>query len=112
MGDGEVEKRMEFIIQQQAQFASDIQTLREGQSHLTDALMTVVGIVGKLAEGQERTDARLAELAGAQARTDARLAELAQAQARTDDRLNVLIDVVEKFVSRNGHGKSESNDGP
>lgn len=112
MSDGEVEKRIEFIIQQQAQFASDIQILREGQSHLTDALITVVGIVGKLAETQERSDARLAELAEAQQRTDASLAELAEAQGRTDNRLNVLIDVVEKFVSRNGHGRSESNEGP
>lgn len=108
MSEGEVEKRIEFIIQQQAQFASDIQILREGQSHLTDALMTVVGIVGKLAETQERSDARLAELA---AHADEKFAELAEAQARTDDRLNVLIDVVEKFVSRNGHSNSEPNEG-
>ena len=109
MGDGEVEKRMEFIIQQQAQFVSDIQILRERQSHLTDALVTVVGVVGQLAEAQRRTDARLAELA---AHVDEKFAELAEAQARTDDRLNVLIDAVERFVSRNGHGKSESNDQP
>ena len=112
MSDGEVEKRIEFIIQQQAQFASDIQILREKQSHLTDALVTVVGVVGQLAEAQQRTDARFAELAESQQRTDAKLAQLAEAQARTDDRLNVLIDAVERFVSRNGHGKPESNDGP
>ena len=109
MGDGEVEKRIEFIIEQQAQFASDIQILRERQSHLTDALVTVVGVVGQLAEAQQRTDARLAELA---AHVDEKFAELAEAQARTDDRLNGLIDAVERFVSRNGHDKSESNDGP
>jgi hypothetical protein len=109
VGDGEVEKRIEFIIEQQAQFASDIQILRERQSHLTDALVTVVGIVGQLAEAQQRTDARLGELA---AHADEKFAQLAEAQARTDDRLNVLIDAVEKFVSRNGHGNSEPAEGP
>jgi hypothetical protein len=109
VSDGEVEKRIEFIIEQQAQFASGIQILGEKQSHLTDALVKAVGIVGQFAEAHQRTDARLAELA---AHADEKFAELAEAQARTDNRLNVLIDVVEKFVSRNGDGKSESNGGP
>jgi chromosome segregation ATPase len=119
MTDKEIEKRIEFIIEQQAQFATDIQVLREIQTadrelqqtdakllkekhnNLTEALTTVVGIVGRLAAAQELTDGRLAELAEAQVRTNERVSEIAE-------RLNVFIDVVEKYISSNGSAKNSS----
>ncbi|HYN24090.1 MAG TPA: hypothetical protein VES69_03495 [Pyrinomonadaceae bacterium] len=104
MTEEEISKKIEFIIEQQAQFASDIQALREVQAAdsalmkesyhtLTGAVTTIVGLVGKLAQAQERTDAKVAELT--------------EAQARTDERLNVFIDVVERYISRNGKEGSE-----
>lgn len=111
MTEEEISKKIEFIIEQQAQFASDIQALREVQAAdsalmkesfltlresyhtLTGAVTTIVSLVGKLAEAQERTDAKVAELA--------------EAQARTDERLNVFIDVVERYISRNGKEGSQ-----
>ena len=111
MTDGKIEKRIAFIIDQQAQFASDIQALREVQATdsalmkesyqtLTGAVTVIVSLVGKLAEGQERTDARVAEVAQALVRTDATVAEFA-------DRVNVFIDVVERYISSNGNGGPE-----
>ena len=107
MTNGEMEKKIEFIIEQQAQFTADIQILREVQAIqaadsrlLKDAVMTVVGLVGKLAEAQERTeaklDARFTELAEAQTRTDAKVAEVAES-------LNIFINVVERHISGNGN---------
>ena|SRR5438132_12331534 len=103
MNDKQFERRMEFIVEQQAQFAADIQQLKETQEteaklwrekydNLTDALTTVVGIVGRLAEAQERTDEQLSELTNK--------------QAETDDRLNIFITVVERFIGRNGHRRT------
>src|SRR5438132_1287269 len=103
MNDEQFERRMEFIVEQQAQFAVDIQQLKETQEaeaklwrekygDLKDALTTIVGMVGKLAEAQERTDEQLSELTSK--------------QAETDDRLNVLISVVERYFSRNGRKPS------
>ena len=100
MTDEELNKKIEFIIEQQAQFSADIQVMREvheadtkllkEQLHgLSDAVITVVGLVGKLTEAQQRTDAKVAELV--------------EAQARTDERLNVFINVVEKYISGNGN---------
>jgi hypothetical protein len=97
----EIGKKIEFIIEQQAQFAADIQALRgvqaadsalmkESYHTLTGAVTTIVSLVGKLTEAQERTDANVAELTAA--------------QIRTDERLNVFIDVVERYISRNGKG--------
>jgi hypothetical protein len=99
MTEEEIGKKIEFIIEQQAQFAVDIQALREVQAvdsafmresyqTLTGAVTTIISLVGKLAEAQERTEAKVAELA--------------EAQTRTDERLNVFIDVVERYISRNG----------
>lgn len=99
MNNEQFERRMEFIVEHQAQFAGDIQRLKETQeaeaklwrekhNDLTDAMTTVVGMVGKLAEAQQRTDEHLSELT--------------TKQAETDDRLNVFITVVERFISRNG----------
>ena len=99
MSDEEMNKKMEFIVEQQAQFAADIQVAREIQAqdakllrNLSDAVMMVVGLVGSLTE--------------AQGRTDDRLNMLAQAQTRTEERLNVFLDVVERYIS--GTGGSES----
>src|SRR5882762_11247326 len=100
MNNGEIDKKIEFIIEQQAQFSADIQVMREVHEadtkllkeetkvlkeqnrNLSEAVMTVVGLVGRLAQAQERTDTKLTELA--------------EAQARTEERLNIFINVVER----------------
>ena len=112
MTNEQIEQRIEFIIEQQAQFSSDIQVLREIQAsdskmlkeqyrHLSDAVVAVVGLVGKIAEAQERTDVRVSELA-------VKVSELADAQARSEERLNVFINVVERYINKNGHRGSEA----
>src|SRR5260370_5772216 len=94
----EIEKKIEFIVEQQAQFAVDIQILRETQAEdarlVKDSLMATITLIGKLVEAQDRTDKRVAEIAEGVARTDANVSELAE-------RLNIFINVVEKYISRN-----------
>lgn len=112
MNDEQLEQRIEFIIEQQAQFASDIQVVREVQAtdakllkeqhrNLSDAVVALMGMVGRVAEAQERGDRRASELAE-------RVSELADAQARTEEHLNIFINVVEKYISRNGGNGSEA----
>jgi hypothetical protein len=99
MSNEEMDKKMEFIVEQQAQFAADIEVLREVQAagakllkaetkllkeeinvlkelyrNLSEAVTTVVGLVGTLA----------------------------QTQTRTEERLNAFINVVERYISGNG----------
>lgn len=107
MNNEQFERRMGFIIEQQAQFSADILELKEAQKteaqlwrdkydNLTDAITTVVGMIGKLTTAQERTDEQLSELTNK--------------QAETDDRLNALIGVVERSFSGNGQKpKSKSS---
>jgi hypothetical protein len=92
MSNEEMNRKMEFIVEQQAQFAADIELMRQIHSadakllkeetkllkeqyrNLSDTVTTVVGLVGSLA----------------------------QSQARTDERLNIFINVVERYISGNG----------
>jgi len=101
MTNEQFESRVQFIVEQQAQFSADIQQLKEVQAeittkhnHLTEALTMVVGVVGKLAQVQDRTDKQLSELTNK--------------QADTDDRLNALIGVVERYFNGNGAGPKKA----
>lgn len=118
MNDEEMNKKMEFIIEQQAQFAVNIRKLEERledlqmksearMSRLEGAVVGVVGLIDRMIKVQERTDENVAELAKqalalaeAQARTNQRLIE-------TDERLNTLITVVERFISEGRNGRPQ-----
>ncbi len=112
MTEDEMQRKMEFILEQQAQFAADMQQMQEKQKVLTDSILTVVGIVGKLTVAQEhtwaaleRTDAKLSER---DAKFSERMDRLAEAQANTDERLNALIGIVERYFSDGRDGKSQA----
>jgi hypothetical protein len=118
MSDEEFNRKMDFIVEQQAQFAADIQVMREVHDadvkllkeqdrRLSNAIATTAELVGELVAAHTRTDAQVSE---SNVRTDAKLAELAEAQLRTDDRLNVLINTVERYIS--GNGKKPSGNSP
>ena len=118
MTNGDLDKKIEFIIDQQAQFTADIEVMREVHAadtkllkeqyrNLSDAVTTVVGLVGKVAKAQEEAEGKVGEL---RSRTDQRFAELAEAQTRSDEklaevaeRLNIFINVVERYISGNGN---------
>ncbi|HEY6232897.1 MAG TPA: hypothetical protein VIW64_16660 [Pyrinomonadaceae bacterium] len=101
MSEEEMNKKMEFIVEQQANFAAQIEMMREVQAAdakllkeeskllkeetrelkerertLTDAVLTIVGLIRNLTEAQQRTE----------------------------ERLNVFINVVERYMSGNGGG--------
>ena len=99
---GEIESRMNFIIEQQAQFAADIQILKERQAETarqqevhSGMIRQLIDVSMSLARHGEETDRRFKE-------TDRLIRELRDAQAHTDRRLDALIDTVDKLVRRNG----------
>jgi hypothetical protein len=105
MSDAEMNKKMEFIVEQQAKFAAEIEIMREVQAadakRLGDGLIGVIDIVGQLAQSQMRTEGTVNSLAA-----DIKL--LTEAQSRTDERLNNLISVVERHISGNGGSHSHA----
>jgi hypothetical protein len=96
MSDEEMNKKMEFIVEQQAKFAADIEILREVQAadarRLGDGLLSMMDIVGHLTRTQIRTEETVNTLA--------------QAQAHNEERLTILINIVERHMGGNGGSTS------
>lgn len=88
MTDEERQRTIDFILEQQAQFAVNIEALRESQAR-TDA---AVGALTNQVQNIARQQAHINEV----------VAVMADAQQHTDERLNALIDVVQQ--GRNGKG--------
>jgi len=102
MSNEELERRMAFIIEQQAQFTSDIQQLREVQGQLQATQAQTENVVGRLAnatlEGFKDTIVKIDALVDAQIK-------LTEAQSQTDQTLRNLIAVVDRYFreGRNGN---------
>ena len=101
-----IEARMNFIIEQQAQFAADIQVLKEQQGQTQRMIGQLVDVTMSLARHAEETDRGLREtdrrIREVDERLGARMEQLAEAQAHTDRRLDALINTVDKLVRHNG----------
>jgi len=97
MTNDEVERAIEFVVKQQAQFATDLQKLTQAHSETEKTLSTVVGLLGQVAETQLQMAEAQTDIAKAQKRTDEALTE-------TNERLNALIVVVERYFSNGQHG--------
>ena len=113
MSNEEMNKKMEFIVEQQAKFAADIEIMREVQAQqdrrLSSAMFGLVEIVGGLTRAQIKTDEVMKRLAEAQAatekrfkETDERFKETDERFKETDERLRILMNVVERHISGNG----------
>jgi len=90
MNNEEFEKKMEFILEQQAQFASDISELKDVVARLANASLKRFDDVGE----------KIAALVDSQIR-------LTEAQSHTDENLRNLISVVDRYFSEGRKGKSE-----
>lgn len=128
MNNEEFDRKMAFIVEQQAQFASDIQLLQESQAQLqesqaqfqesqtrTDQVVAqtaaVVGEVGEVVTrlanvthaGFSEVNAKINALVDAQIRTEEHLIRTDKNVAGTDESLKTLIAVVERYLSgKNG----------
>jgi FtsZ-binding cell division protein ZapB len=81
MSSDNIERRIEFIIEQQAKFSTDIEQLKERQTVLTDALLSLTHVVERHAD---------------------QIAALTQQGKATDERLNVLVGLFERHTTE-GH---------
>jgi uncharacterized coiled-coil protein SlyX len=91
----DIDKTMQFILDTQARLEATasqhderLARLETSLARLETSVSTLTDLVGHLAQAE----IRLVE----------RMDRLAESQAHTDQRLNILIDVVDKLVHRNG----------
>ena len=100
MTEEEIRKTMEFIIEQQAQFAVNLQHLQEERAQDNSRLARLEESFQVLVQLAQTTDSRLDTIESTTAAVNANMAALAAAQAHTDERLSALIDIVRE--GRNG----------
>jgi prefoldin subunit 5 len=111
MTNEEIEKRMEFILEQQAQFAANMQKAEERLSKAEERTSKVEDLLGRLAvvttAGFKELSEKVSAVIDAQIKTEEtvsslakRMNELAESQEHTDQRLNTIIDIIRE--GRNG----------
>lgn len=80
MSNQEVDRKIAFIIEQQAQFTSNIRQLREAQSELQATQVQTDQVIARLAhvtlEGFKDVNAKINSLVDSQIRTDENLRNL------------------------------------
>jgi hypothetical protein len=98
----ETQRNIDFIVQQQAQFVTDIQKLREEQT----ATREIIERLGVLTLNRfEKVEAEASNLEGKmEALVDSHI-KLADAQKNTDERLNSFINTVERLINEGRNGK-------
>jgi phage-related minor tail protein len=89
MSNENVQKQLDFIVEQQAQFVLNFEKADERLTRLENI------VANAYVDMRDRYNA----LVDAQLKTEEKLGALADAQHRTEDRLNIFIEVVERHVS-------------
>ncbi len=108
MSPEEIERTVQFLLQQQAQFATDMAKWEARSAEMDarfsakadrveDGLVGLTAIVGQLAAAQLRTDERL----------DERFSELGDYIKTVESHLNAVIDAFEQHL-REDHGHRPS----
>lgn len=100
---------MAFVVEQQAQFASDIQQLRESQTQTDQTVARSSEIVARLAnvtlEGFKDVKTKINALLDSQIRTEANISRTNENLSRTDENLRNLITVVDRYFSEGRNGR-------
>jgi chromosome segregation ATPase len=94
MTNDETQRKMDFIVNQQAQFSADIHHLKELHAQAEKRIATIEDTMTRLAGATLTLTQRMVELSAAQAHMDSKMVYLAESQEHADQRLNALVDIV------------------
>lgn len=107
MTNEEIQKTMEFILEQQAQFAANIQRLQEERlsdgprlARLEESFQLLVHLAQTTDSRLDILDSNVAALQSNMAALESNMVALAAAQTHSEQRLSALIDIVRE--GRNG----------
>jgi methyl-accepting chemotaxis protein len=94
MTDEDRQCTIDFILEQQAQFAANMEVLREAQARTDKTVQGLATQVEQIAEQLQQNSRQLQQNSRQQQHINEVVAVIADAQQHTDERLNALIDVV------------------
>ena len=107
MSPEEIERTVQFLLHQQAQFAEDFEKFSAKTDRMTEGIVGLSVIVGHLHTAQQRTDEQFKRTDEQFRRTDTRLNELGEYIKTVESHLNVLIEMFERHL-RDDHGHRPS----
>jgi ABC-type transporter Mla subunit MlaD len=121
MSPEEIERTVQFLLQQQAQAAANFEKLSAKTDRIADGLIGLTGFVGRgfealerLGEAQQRTDQQLKEMSESLEETDRRLrdtdARLSAHIEAVESHLDIVIDTFERHL-REDHGRGDERGG-
>ena len=100
MSSEQIERRIEFIIEQQAKFVEDISRLERQSMENTANIGKLTDVMLSLTNVVQRHDDQIAALVESGKDTDARLKVLAESGKETDARLDALITLFERSMDK------------
>jgi hypothetical protein len=116
MTNEELEKAMQFVLEQQAQFVANQQQVSERVFSLETNMEVMAQAQAEIAQAQAETARALAQLAQEQSRMaqtqthmNEVMAALSEAQRHTEEKLDAFIGVLERYISEDRHGKGNGN---
>jgi hypothetical protein len=95
----DVEKTMQFLLEQQARFDARQAEFVEQQSQSQERMTRIESVLLDVASAQERTNAILATLTERHVELAQSHKELSQAQKATEQNLNALISALERHIA-------------
>ena len=95
----EMERTMAFIIEQQAQFHSNMAEINSTMARQAERL-------DRLTERTDRNAEGITALLAIAEMHEREITVNREAEARTDERLNALINTVERYISEGRNGKA------
>ncbi len=108
MDDEKLEKTIEFILNNQAQFTVDIQKIQEIHKEAEKRVNVLERVCLNLYTASVEQKDAVAEQTKNINQLSADVRELREGQKETDERLNVVISMAEKFFSgENGNSKKK-----
>jgi hypothetical protein len=106
----EMERTMQFILEQQAQFASSQQQMSERVSRNQQEMSEQVSRnQQEINERVSRLETNMAEMARTQAHMNEVAAVMLDTHTRTEERLDAFIVVLERYISEDRNGKSDNS---
>ncbi len=101
MTNEEMERTMQFIVQQQAQFASDIQRVQEVQARSASDIQQLAADLQQLREAETTLLRAMTTVVGMQGQTHERVSRLETAMAELAERVSAFIAAL-----RDGKGRT------
>lgn len=105
MDDEKLQRTIEFIIENQAQFTVEMQKLQESQKEAEKRTNVLERAVLNLYNTSVETTKNIQQLTDNQKQLTADIKELREGQKETDERLNAVILMIERYLSGE-NGKS------